>query len=257
MNWKYRALLAASLVVVLAVTPQLFAQPAPTQLDQIEAVSRETKQTVDALKAQAWIRDWGPVIGTILTASVAIYSLGSQLAATKELAKQNLQMAERTLKEKAREEERKAIREKVDQFYGPFVLIRGTSNNLFKMFLARRSVGEVEQYKSPRGNFSTLIALINGWRPEGVDKQLLDQILAMGNQTAELIRSKIGLVDDQELQKLLWRALTHYLIIDLANRGSLDGIGVEVNDYTFPAEIDGKVQEKITKLQEMLAELKA
>ena len=209
-----------SLAVLISTAEVTFCQAPPTpptQLDEIAATTKETKQTVDSLKQQSWIRDWGPVITAFLTAAVAIYSLRSNLKTTKELAdqtrettkelaRQNLDLATRGLKEKVREEERKAIRDKIDQFYGPFLLIRGTSNNLYKIFRARRKPDEIEAYKSPRGNFAVLIALVKGWRPTGPDEELLKQIIALGHQTSELIRTRIGLVDDQVLQSLLWRA---------------------------------------------------
>ena len=47
-----------------------------------------------------------------------------------------------------------------------------------------------------------------------------------------------------------------YLIIDLAYKGSLAGIGDEIHDYTFPAELDDKVREKITELNRKLEALK-
>jgi hypothetical protein len=45
-------------------------------------------------------------------------------------------------------------------------------------------------------------------------------------------------------------------MIELAYKGSLDGMGDEINNYTFPTELDDRVREKIAGMNQKLEALK-
>ena len=101
-----------------------------------------------------------------------------------------------------------------------------------------------------------LIALLKGQAFHGVDEILLDQIIDIGRQSEELIYEKVGLVDDADLQSMLWRLATHFRIFHLAKEGRLAGAGDEFSKFTFPYQIDDRIPAKANALNARLKELK-
>ena len=160
--------------------------------------------------------------------------------------------------EKAREEERKAIREKIDGFYAPFLQLRGTSALLYrKAFALRRTKDEVDKYSDADGHFKTFIALVRGHKFTGADELLLEQIIDIGQSTAKLIYDKIGLVTDPGIQETLARATAHYRLIQIAflNPERFQGAGAEFELFTFPADLDQMVRETLSGLNARLQTL--
>lgn len=221
--------------------------PAPSTQDKLNEVTGSLDalgQKVESLKERHWLRDVGPTIVSFLSVLLAAGALWLTYHHNR-----------RSLMEKAREEERKSIREKLDQFYGPFMHLRGLSKNLYSIFLERRPTEDHEQYPGRTGRFATLTALFKGKVFEGVDAVLLGEIIEVGRQSEKIIAEKGGLVDDPELRNMLWKLAAHYRIIDLASKNKLSGGGKEFEDFTFPQQIDEKVEQKVKTLNDRLAEL--
>jgi hypothetical protein len=201
--------------------------------NSVEAVARiqhDMRSAVDNLKGSG-LRDWIPLIATLVTAVVALYSLWSNNA-----------ISEAGLRERLREEERRSIREKIDQFYGPFFVLRRQSETLYRtLFLTRRSEDERARYSDSEGNFRTVFALSDGHRFEGLDKALIDQFVVLGEQTSDLIRTKLGLVDDKELQSVLAKATAHFFVLKLLADGTLPGGGQEFEALVFPHDLENSI----------------
>jgi hypothetical protein len=89
----------------------------------------------------------------------------------------------RVLQQQAHDEERKSIYKKLNSFYGPFQQLRGTSQELYKMFIPTQD-----------GNFRTLTALLDGKKFEGNDQILLEQIIDVSEKLDKLIVKQSGLV---------------------------------------------------------------
>lgn len=150
----------------------------------------------------------------------------------------------RILDQQAHGEERKSINKKLNSFYGPFQQLRGTSFELYKMFTFAHD-----------DNFRTLNALLDGQKFEGNDKILLEQIINVSEELDKLIVTQSGLVDDEELRRLLWIANTNFRLIRLAFQGVLVGDAERFKDYVFPRALDDKVAEEITRLKQRLDDL--
>jgi hypothetical protein len=246
------------LLLVFAYLPALGASahaqgvppPAPGQekLDSIRTAIDALQKQVEQLQATNWIRDIGPtavgLLGLVVTIIISVVSLN-----------RNATLTRRSIEEKAREEERKAIREKLDQFYGPFTQLRGVSKHLYTIFTARLSDEVKRQFPDKDGKFRTLIALTRGHKFQGVEKNLLDEIVKVGSESEKLILEKVGLVDDRELQAQLWLAGAHYRIIRLANEDKLTGGGIEFESFTFPYDLDMRLSEMMAALNQRLAQL--
>jgi len=237
-------LVSTSCLALAQVAVQTQAANQQTQLDQIQRSVAQVQQDVERLRSGGWIKDYMPLIAVLITALVAIYSLRS-----------NLNMAVRTLQEKSREEERKAIREKIDQFYGPFILLREKSKSLYEdLFLARRTAAERSQFAGPDGRYRTVLALVRGYQFNGSDRALLEQITEIGQQTATLIQTKMGLVDDEDLRLVLSKATVHFWVLQQLMQGKFVS-DEEFGKFVFPRELDDKVQARLATLSQRLTQL--
>ena len=224
--------------------------PPPDKLDSIAASVEAVEQKVDRMQDGRLIRDIGPtavgLVSLLVTAYISVRALN-----------RNSQLTRRSIEEKGHEEERKAIREKLDQFYGPFMQLRAVSKHLYQIFTTRIAADVKEKYKDEGGRFRTLLALVAGHQFEGAEKTLLEEIVKIGADSEKLILEKVGLVDDPALQQLLGKAAAHYRILRLASEnGKLAGGGKEFDSYTFPYELDTQIPQKMQELNKRLEELR-
>lgn len=246
-----------TIAVILILPVEAWAQSpqsdhsAPTaQVDENERVHAslaEIAQDLAILKKRSVVREWTPAGAALLTSFVAIVALIA-----------NVRMVGKTIAEKAREEERNAIRAKINDFYGPFLQLRNASRFLYQQaFIPRRTDEERAKYADSEGHFRTLIALIRGHQFAGTDAVILEQIVDIGRRSSELIASSIGVVDDPELREDLARATSHFRLIQLALQRPADfsDAGSEFDGLTFPSTLDSQIQSKLNALNNRLDEL--
>ncbi len=156
------------------------------------------------------------------------------------------------LREKRIEDKRKEIYKKLNDFYGPMKQYLAKSYRLYELFRVDKDANRAEN--EPR--FSTLTALIRGTQFQGDDKEILDEIIRLGEDMENLILEKAGLVDDSELgDELLPDALAHFFLIRIANQGRLKK---DYNSYvlhTFPNKLPEAIDRRINQLRTELKEL--
>lgn len=151
------------------------------------------------------------------------------------------------LKQKRVEDERREIYKKLNSFYGPFQQLRGRTRELYQSFALTK--------KDKQKEFATLTALLESHDFDQNDKALLEEIVRLTRQSDELIIENAGLIDDPELRELFTKVGAHWHILRLAYEGNLSGNSDTFRRYSFPWEIDQKVEDKIKNLQESLARL--
>lgn len=179
--------------------------------------------------ASLWL-DYIKTLGPILVGLVAVYY--------------SYRINKATLQAKYHEDEKKELFKKLNEFYGPFKQLTERNNMLFRLFTRNKE----EHYK-------TLPALLEGEKFEDNDKELLDQIIEIDGQISKLIIEKSGLIDDQEMSSLLAKAATHFNVITLAYKGQLRGEAPRFDDYLYPRELNGKIDEQIEMIKKRLEEL--
>ncbi len=146
------------------------------------------------------------------------------------------------------ESKRDEIYKKLNNFYGPYYQLRRKSNILYKKF--RNS------YKESDPSFSTLKYLLNGYEFKDNEKSILEEIIAIGEQSEKLIQDNAGLIDDDELRNdLIPKASTHYLLLRMAYNGKILGDIENFKDSTFPRQIDAKLIERKNQLENDLNKL--
>jgi hypothetical protein len=231
-------------------TPQRSPVQTPSDSTKVLNALNDLQKDVAALKVHNGLRDFLP-------SAVALFAIIVSLIVSVVSLNRNAQLTRETLQSKAYEEERKAIREKRDRFYGPFIQLRGVSHQLYDAFNSRRTPEERAQYADKDGKYRTLIALCGGHDFSGVDKTLLDEMVGIGEESERLIMKEIGLVDDATLQEGLTRAAVHYRLIRRGVKGELKGAGAEIDGFTFPHEVDELIHKKIRELDARLRELES
>lgn len=198
------------------------------------------------------VKAWGPVIvgfGAIIASFIAsLFVLRTQRAqnrAQNEASTRQFSL----LKSK---DEKDEIVKKLNTFYGPFKLLRTQSKILYGKFALK--VGP-EYLKSTGTRFRTLRYLLEGKTFDVQDKEILTQILQVGQKQLTLIESQLGLVDSPELQDLLGTLGAHIRILQLASDKRLTGPPDAFEDILFPLEVDGAIESAVLRLQDRLKEL--
>ncbi|MFC1976364.1 hypothetical protein ACFLXQ_08185 [Chloroflexota bacterium] len=148
------------------------------------------------------------------------------------------------LKLKQREDERKEIYKKLNDFYGPVQQYLRKSEVLYKRFASTRPDG-----------FRTLVALLEGEKFEGNDAVLLEQIIEIIVEVEKLILTQGGLIDDREIRDLFAKAGTHFRILQLAYHGKLKGDVERFEGYVYPRELNQVIEDEIQKRKARLDEL--
>ncbi len=157
-------------------------------------------------------------------------------------------VSRQSFKEKKLEEQRLQLNKKLNEFYGPLYQLRKKSNILYKKFR--------QKFEETDPDFSTLRYLLNGYKFEGNDKVLLEEIINIGKQSEELIQANAGLIDLPELRnELIPKATTHFLIIRLAYLEKLVGEEEKYRDSTFPKKLDDVLEKRKTDLENELNKL--
>lgn len=147
--------------------------------------------------------------------------------------------------EKRRDDERKEIYKKLNEFYAPFDQLRQKSSRLYEVF------------KGSRGDeFRTLPALLRKEDFSQNELQLLQEIISIDKQLEIMIIEKSGLIDKPDIRILLSKAATHFYIIRAASEGMLVGDVDRFISYVFPRELDDAIKQEISDLNLRLKALK-
>ena len=154
----------------------------------------------------------------------------------------------KTLEARLKELERNEIYKKLNEFYGPLLQLRKRSNLLYAQFK--------NTLVSENPNFNTVAYLLEEKTLTSNQKAILTEILNIGKACEDLIDNKAGLIDDEVLRTdTIPNFMVHLLIIRLAYTGGLVGEASEFKKYSFPTELDEKLNGKIESLGSRLTEL--
>jgi len=131
----------------------------------------------------------------------------------------------------------------INDFYAPLLVLRRTSKELHKIFKNGK-------------DFRTLPKLIDGEKYKDNDRVLIEEIIKIGNECKNIIVTKSGLIDDDDLREIyIPRLLTHYILIEKAFNNEIQKEVERFDGYEFPNEIDdildNKVRDLINKLEEL------
>ena len=155
------------------------------------------------------------------------------------------------------EDQRKEILNQLDTFYGPFQQLLAKSKALYSQF----TYGKDKQFQdkpealTDDGRFSTLLALLGGYKFEGNDDALLQEIIKVTNDLDNLISSKSGLVSDPDLRALLAQASAHFTYMRLAKDQKLKADHDRFSASIYPQRLNAVIDAKTAELQGQLDQL--
>ncbi len=173
----------------------------------------------------------------------------------------------RELKEKRNTERRNEILKSLTEFYGPLISYLNVVKALYKIFSSNK----------PK-NFRTLTYLLNPdqeYHTENgtekiilseTDQKLIEEIIELERKVEELIITKSGLVDDDQLMfnyipnskitdvhlentSLIATAIAHFRLLRMAYDGHFRGEVERFKNFVYPREFDVQIKEKMDKLQ--------
>jgi hypothetical protein len=173
-----------------------------------------------------------------------LISLGSLVIAGLALYFTN-QQNKRMLYEAHRKEERDEINKKLDEFLGPYQQLLETSE----------AISNKLRENKPEG-WRTLTALLNGEKLVGNDKFLFEHIMDITNQIEDIRIKHGGLIDDEDLRKLLAKAGAHFRILKSAYKGEISGEVSRFADYVYPRGLNSQINDVIKALKDKREKLR-
>lgn len=151
---------------------------------------------------------------------------------------------------KANEMEIGLLQDKLDRFYGPFMLLSDANHLIAQDLRSRQPDPE---------NHRLLVQLFNpSWRaelPVG-DSTLVSQICSNGEKLKILIEENAGRVEPKILPYLS-RAMAHFRILWLAHEGKLGTDPDPYKKYVYPRALDPVVREEVKRLERRLKTLRS
>lgn len=182
----------------------------------------------------------GPTIVGIL-AVIFSYFMNRRLIKENERLK-NAEL-EQEYKQKIQYFDRSEVYKRLNDFYSPLQLLRRTSAELHQIFKNGQ-------------DFRTLPELIRGTKFDKNDREILAEIIRIGDECKQIIVKNSGLIDNKELRDIhLPKLLTHYILIKKAFDCELSSQTERFEGYEFPNEIDKILDEKVNKLYDQLNKL--
>ncbi len=154
----------------------------------------------------------------------------------------------RTIREKQREDRRKDIYRKLNEFYGPCAILLRESRMWHDLFKKNES-------------FRTLTRLLNAEQYLGNDAVLLEEVMRTTARISELIVDKAGLVEEREsetdLVNLLSKARAHYRLLQLAYEKKLSMEADRFAEYVYPQDLDEAIISEKRRLEAERSQLEA
>ena len=147
------------------------------------------------------------------------------------------------------EAEARYIQEKLDKFYGPFI-VESDANDLIARDLRARQLNP-EKHRLLKRLFDPAwrAALLPG------EAALVEEICQTGERLDNIIKEHSGLVDPDILPYIA-RAVTHFRVLKLAHDGKLGNDPDAFERYVYPRELDAVLEKEITRLRGRLKTLR-
>lgn len=197
-------------------------------------------------QSDAWTsKDWATVIGALVGAlsSFLAFFVGMRAIGS------NLRSTESNNNQKTNEAELKAIEEKLDQFFGPYLQLSNTNKLIANELKARHP-------EAPE--MRILLLLIDpDWRGKFSpgDATAIDEIIEIDKSLLALIHDKAGLVDAR-VQPYLYRAAAHFRMMIRAHESKLDNQPATYRSYVYPRQLDDVIQLEVDRLKARIALLR-
>jgi hypothetical protein len=187
---------------------------------------------------------WIPVVGPLISGALAFLGAWLGLSIAQRSTARTIDSAQRineaSIWQKANESELKDLQNKLEGFYGPFMLMLKT-NRLMAQDLRDR-LGQEYRLLLRVFDRAWLEALSPG------DRKIVEEVCTKADQLEKFIASHVGVVDDK-IAPYLARASAHFRILHLAHAGHLGTDPTPFTRYVFPKELDGVLELEVARLR--------
>jgi hypothetical protein len=194
----------------------------------------------------SWWTRIAPIIAPVLSGLLALGGVWLGLKVGQKNTERTIKAAQRNseaaINQKANEAELKEIQDKLDTFYGPY-LLRSEENRLLAVELRNRQPDAT--------TFRTLTKLLDpAWfrNLSKGDQTIVNEIVANGVELRTLVREKPGTVDSAVLPYLA-RAGAHFTMLKLAKDGALDNDPARFERYVYPRQLDEVLNADVVRLK--------
>ncbi len=231
-----------------SVTP---AAPSPPLIVRVEQVA---PIKLESTKESSWWARVAPFIASVISGFIAFIGVLLGLKVGETNTQRTIEAAQRNsdaaINQKANEAELKAIQDKLDAFYGPY-LQRSEESRLL--------ASELRDRQPNKETFRTLLKLLDpAWFPalSKADQTIVNEIVENGDKLRTLIRDKAGAVDPAILPYLA-RAGTHFTMLKLAKANALMNDPARFALYVYPGQLDKVLNTDMTRLKQRIETLQS
>lgn len=176
----------------------------------------------------------------LITAFISIFTLRSSNNLNKKISNDNINLSKEINTKSINEKNIKLEQQKLQEFYYPFYILLKKNSSLFELFAQEEKKDE---------NFSTLIKLLEGHEFSNNDYKILEKIIEVNNDLNNLIITKGGHVDNNDLQLKLSQLSTHFTVINLAFKGDIRNESYKYKNIIFPSSITDSIENEIKKIE--------
>ncbi|WP_146193070.1 hypothetical protein [Maritimibacter sp. 55A14] len=150
---------------------------------------------------------------------------------------------------KINEAEANYLQNKLDKFYGPFIVESDANHLLAQDLRSRQSAPEEYRLLDKLFDSEWTKALSAG------DKELVREICQTGERLSSMIKENIGLVDP-DILPYISRAIAHFRVLRLAYEGKLGDDSAPFLRYVYPKQLDPVLQMELERLQRRVKKLR-
>ena len=133
------------------------------------------------------------------------------------------------------------IKQKLEGFYYPYLLIAKENTSLYEVF----SKEHLEKNK----DFRTLSTLLSNGEFSNNDNAILQKIIENDILLKDLINKSAHVVDDKIIREALIKSATHYAIIELAYNKKITGEVERFDPFVHPNDVYKMVEQKAIELE--------
>lgn len=141
------------------------------------------------------------------------------------------------------------LQNKLDKFYGPFIVVSESNYLMAQELRSRQPTSE---------NFRLLVKLFDSeWMDtlSDGDRELVREICETGERLRVMIQENIGLVDP-EIIPYISRAVAHFRVLHLAHEGKLGEDSAPFLRFVYPKQLDPVLTMELERLQNRVKKLR-
>ena len=208
--------------------------PLDLRLDMSAPIEITNKQP------RSLLAEWGPLISPLIAGIFGFFVALISMRVARTTTSRTIEAAQW---QKVNESELSEIRNKLDNFFGPFTSLSEINLHFYNDLRSRQAAP---------GTFVLLEKLFDrGWidgLPEG-DKALVEQICCRNAGKIEKLLMKNLNIVDESIQPYIARTLAHFRVIRLAHDGKPGDDSTSYKKYMYPYQVNKVIDLEIYRIR--------